>query len=112
MIFGVIEYCERGSLRVKDFAGLLPPPNYKISSKEENLHLHVSGPHAAAMDWAKGGRVSSSLLSPLQPSSGAPPAAISLNGSQQPKDEVRCKQETVQAELFPNSNSQYLYCVP
>lgn len=31
MIFGVIEYCERGSLRVKNFKGLLLPPNYQIS---------------------------------------------------------------------------------
>lgn len=31
MIFGVIEYCERGSLRVKNFKGLLLSPNYQIS---------------------------------------------------------------------------------
>lgn len=35
MIFAVIEYCERGSLRVKNFACSLLPPTGQISKKEK-----------------------------------------------------------------------------
>ncbi|KAJ7397244.1 hypothetical protein BTVI_137549 [Pitangus sulphuratus] len=64
MIFGVIEYCERGSLRVKNFEGLLKPLNYQISKcccvnlmvlkqeeDEDVLNDTISYPDGTFMDW-------------------------------------------------------------
>lgn len=87
--------------------------NFKVRKK---IPISVFGPHAAAMDWASGGRFLTPSSLPLDSFSPAFPRRCcgchQLDGSQQPEDEVRCKQGNVQAELCPGNNSQYLYCAP